>query len=69
MTRWFGESWGAPVCEERSHALTPVGLSCPYCLELIQENDRGVIIPYWGTGEGHPWHLDCFLRSIGAPPP
>jgi hypothetical protein len=38
--RWFGESWGAPVCEDAEHVATPVGCECFEC-----ELDQGFMLP------------------------
>lgn len=63
---WFGESWGAPVCEPDRHMPTPVGDKCVDCAQLITADDRGMIIPFAGMTppvlESH--HLDCFLRIV-----
>jgi hypothetical protein len=64
--KWFGNSWGAPICES-PHVETPVGVPCVYCEEPIQLGDRGVIIPHVGQkgcDASHPWHMDCFLRTV-----
>ncbi len=43
---WFGESWGAPVCDDEAHhRLTPVGVECFECLVAVTAEDRGLIIP------------------------
>ena len=62
---WFGESWGAPVCEPERHRQTPVGAECTDCGEDIEARDQGLLIPY----AGHPsslnaFHLTCFLSTI-----
>ena len=43
MTKWFGESWGASVCQGE-HVDTPVGVLCAHCDEPIAEGDQGVMI-------------------------
>jgi hypothetical protein len=63
--RWFGQTWGAPVCDPRAHVEAPVGEPCLRCHRPIEAGDQGVTIPY-GTVPA-PWHLDCWLREIGAP--
>lgn len=74
--KWFGRSWGAPVCDPRDHVDTPVGEICyghahmHEGRELIDADDDGVLIPYYG--EDAPltnriaYHLDCWLHEIGA---
>lgn len=46
---WFGESWGAPCCEEE-HVPTPVGEACVLCDEPIEAGDRGFISPFREDG-------------------
>jgi hypothetical protein len=67
---WFGESWGAPVCEEAPHRETPIGKPCLDCGIAITEDDQGMLMPH--VFAENQWrlaatHLKCFLRSIGAP--
>lgn len=70
--RWFGASWGAPVNEAGTRVAAPVGEQCPPCDRPIQPDDRGVGVPhvgltsYEGCGVYRWWHLDCWLREIGA---
>lgn len=71
--RWFGESWGAPVCEDlEDRRPTPVGEACMQCGEPIAEASRGLLIVHVdreGPARYRPHHLACYLRSIGAPLP
>jgi hypothetical protein len=69
--KWFGQSWGAHVCEGE-HVATPVGEICfGSCATPIVEGDRGVLLPFLGF-EGStdnpcpevPYHLACFMRSV-----
>lgn len=65
---WFGQSWGAPICDEDRHRPTPVGEPCVRCGAPITDDDQGMIMPHI---EGKDrWYLvaytiDCFLESIG----
>jgi hypothetical protein len=64
---WFGESWGAPVCADRSVWPTPVGEECLQCLVPIVLGDRGLIIPYWnesGKMRLTVEHMRCFVRNL-----
>lgn len=62
MMRRFGESWGAPICEELEVVDTPVGELCIHCLEEIAEGDAGVLY-----SNGPPTHADCYIRqAIGG---
>lgn len=66
MTGWFGQSWGAPVCDPEDHVDTPVGKACIECLESIVSGDQGITMPLL-LAEGSmiiAYHLDCYLRKI-----
>jgi hypothetical protein len=77
--RWFGESWGAPMCEEATHIYTPVGMVCeghnhmhPFGgrSPFIEEGDQGITLPYIpseGAVQRIAYHLDCWLHEIGVP--
>lgn len=66
--KWFGISWGAPVCDPEDHVETPVGRPCMRCTKAIGENDQGLTIPHVRERErkvsDEPWHLGCYLESI-----
>lgn len=73
--RWFGESWGAPVCDPRAHVETPVGWVCIGHDHLHDRNrsalimacDQGVTMPYYhGEVTMIAYHLDCWLHEIGV---
>lgn len=70
--KWFGKSWGAPVCSFE-HIPTPVGAECfGNCGSPIAEGDRGIVTPFSG-GEDDPrteapYHLYCFLAAVGVRP-
>jgi hypothetical protein len=72
--RWFGRSWGAPVCDPRTHVSAPAGTVCARCDAEIDEDDQGVTMPaiemvgseYRSRTVGY--HLDCYLGSIGIGP-
>ena len=81
--RWFGEHWGAPVCDTATHAETPVGGKCVLCGKRIEEGDRGFLIPELigrpavskldpyapvvATVAERPWHLACMMESVLGP--
>jgi hypothetical protein len=74
-TRWFGESWGAPVCSPDLHIPVPVGMDCVGHEHMhenrspqIEEGDQGITLPYYGPlGPVRvAYHLDCWLHEIGA---
>ena len=65
---WFGESWGAPVCDPVNHKPTPVGEVCLMCKEPIAADDQGLTIPH-ASMEGielRSMHIDCFLKNVGV---
>lgn len=66
--KWFGESWGAPVCIPANHVATPVGASCLRCDAPIREKDVGVVMPFIRNIEAPPdmvpMHHDCLMRSV-----
>jgi hypothetical protein len=67
MHRWFGTSWGAPVCRDEPQVATPVGQPCVHCGEPIRDGDQGVVMPC-GEADGSwrvaPLHVECHLRMI-----
>ncbi len=65
MMNWFGESWGAPVCEPAERVSTPVGAACLRCEKPIAEDDCGVFLTSMGADQ--PIHFGCFLVEIGFP--
>jgi hypothetical protein len=59
---WFGESWGAPVCDEQRHLPIPLGEKCPECDTEIELTDNGMLIP---SSRGLlAYHRICFLRTV-----
>jgi len=71
--RWFGESWGAPICDPRAHVATPLGWTCAghehmhaKRSPLIEEADQGVTIPCYGREVTMlAYHLNCWLHELG----
>ena len=59
MIRWFGKSWGAPLCVECERVKVPVGAICSWCEEPISENDQGIFY-----SNGPVAHYECFMRGI-----
>lgn len=65
--RWFGESWGAPVCDPRAHVETPMDETCAWGSGApIKPGDQGVGVPDGSTGLYVWYHLDCWMRVIGV---
>lgn len=71
--RWFGESWGAPICDPRANIPAPIDQNCLACHLPIKSNDQGVGTLSYGiehSVDGYVYyHLDCFLAEIGVPLP
>lgn len=63
---WFGESWGAPVCNKTHKEKIPVGLKCYHCGQLITEDDSGFLIADLPSEVKQPWHVSCLLLYIGV---
>jgi hypothetical protein len=68
IMHWFGDDWEAPICKETKQVDVPIGEPCLICNKPIQENDRGLLIPFLrGKEESttmEPHHLDCFRDAI-----
>lgn len=67
--RWFGDNWGAPVCEPEAQIDTPLLAPCIRCNEWFHIGDRGVSLI--ASPSIHPsgrvaYHLMCFLEEVGA---
>jgi len=64
--KWFGENWGAPICEDLLHIETPVDKVCGFCNEPIREGDRGVVMPFHGGEDSEmAAHHRCFMKALG----
>lgn len=67
-TRWFGESWGAPVNDDDFKWPTPVGELCQDCRRAIAADDQGFLVynhDYASSASTYkPWHRDCLIGSI-----
>lgn len=68
MNGWFGENWGAPVCQEIRHRDTPVGTTCMDCGQPIGAGDQGIIMPSWDGQvlSAAVTHLDCLTAQFTA---
>jgi len=66
MTSWFGQSWGAPICQTTPHVETPVGEACVWCDEPVAPDDSGLVM--LGIIDGKAgvacYHVECSVRSI-----
>jgi hypothetical protein len=67
--RWFGDSWGAPICNPEVEIDTPVGEFCARCGGQVRAGDRGITLPFHkGIHDPvtrEPYHLQCFKESVG----
>lgn len=77
--KWFGEHWGAPICDPRHQIPVPVGATCTRCDAKFHSTSQGVGLPYIGVPPPSDlpeltvewvqevifWHLDCWLESLG----
>jgi hypothetical protein len=61
--KWFGVSWGAPMCDECPHVAPPIGELCSHCDDAILAKDSGVIY-----SNGPVAHRNCFLKAVGIKP-
>jgi hypothetical protein len=68
MQAWFGKHWGAPICDDTPHAVTPTGEPCGHCGEPIEADDAGVIVPTLGEPRRIPFHYECNMRMMVGEP-
>lgn len=75
--RWFGDSWGAEICDPDYEIEVPIGTKCLECTRIINERDRGVVTGCSDSVWGHwamkingnrvtvcSYHLVCFLEQV-----
>lgn len=65
-TRWFGQSWHAPINDPRAEIPVPVDENCIYCHMPIRSDDAGLSVPGPPTGQV-VFHKECFFDEIGVP--
>lgn len=67
-TKWFGESWEAPVCQDDNHVDVPIGALCEdfNCRRPITECDQGFLIYHYEQEKSgyRPWHKACLIGQI-----
>ena len=72
--KWWGPSWGAPICDPDHHVEVPVGERCNRCGTEFLYLAQGISLPYADPGISvlggwlH-WDLDCWLQEIGIAKP
>lgn len=72
--KWFGQTWGAPVCHELDWIETPSGESCIYCPRPIGVHDQGFALPHLSAPDASVGavavvvyaHRACLLRAVGV---
>lgn len=65
---FFGEPWGAPICEDYEQGATPVGSQCAHCDQRIEKGDQGLVQPF-ADGDGVwpiPQHIECAMCSVAS---
>jgi hypothetical protein len=68
--KWFGPSWGAPVCDSEERVEVPVGQRCPRCCKPIEPEAQGLVLAEANldfVSYERAWHLDCLLAAVGIP--
>lgn len=74
--KWFGKSWGAPVCDYAEWCVTPIGEPCLDCQKRITEHDCGFVVPLiesvdWNTEMARVslrcYHRACFVKNVLGP--
>lgn len=67
--RWFGPSWGAPICQPHFQVPWPHDCECVCCGKEFEMSHQGVRLPHLSepghVGFSH-FHLGCFLVSVGV---
>ena len=67
--RWFGPSWGAPMCQPQFRVPEPLDCECIACGKGFERSNQGVRLPHLSepghVGFSH-FHLGCFLVSLGV---
>jgi hypothetical protein len=67
VVKWFGESWGAPICDDTQHVETPDGEACPVCSHSIRPGDQGFELPFThedGFVDTLAYHRACLLAAL-----
>lgn len=72
--KWFGESWGAVVCQEADHLPQVPEGSCQGCGMAVEDIDSGLALPRISLSAGlfamtvatTLYHHGCFLSHVGV---
>jgi hypothetical protein len=67
--KWFGQSWGAPICESADHIATPVGQSCMGCETPFSIIANGLVLPNEDGEHVVFYHVPCLLHELGIDRP
>lgn len=68
--KWFGKTWGAPICSVVDKIETPVGEQCSLCEKTIDIGDCGFVLLAVGIGgtlKARGYHRDCLYRNMFCP--
>jgi hypothetical protein len=66
-TRWFGQSWGAPVCDPATKTAIPLDHLCDQCGLKFLVTDRGLLVRSLGPEPYVYYHFDCFMGIVLGP--
>jgi hypothetical protein len=64
---WFGTHWGAAICDEAAHRITPIGVPCEVCKAPIERFDNGLLFPQEPVPGGYVLsaiHIGCVVRRV-----
>lgn len=67
MTAFFGERWPSAQFMEAPEVERPLGDTCMFCPDLIDEDDSGVVTPaieLEGMRGQRAAHIECYLRCM-----
>jgi len=67
IVKWFGRNWKAPICKPENKTKIPIKEICFCCGMQFNRSSQGVMLPFVDK-DGQklvPYHLDCFLYSVG----
>ena len=64
--KWFGQGWGAPICDIRTKTIVPTWLCCTECDKKFKGDDQGLLLPNQEGKHIVAYHVVCFLRAVGV---
>lgn len=66
--KWFGQNWGAPVCDSENQVPVPEK-NCGLCDDPVLPHHCGFVVPFFGSPANAAEmaaHLECFKRWVGV---